>query len=117
MRDTSFSLLDARRSVRDLRCHLLEEGDLVSALRQTVQPAASHDDVKVDVSVTGSPVRLPSPIEMNLLTLQQRRRPIQRRLLFSNHSASTARDTRFVIAGRVWTRQSGVVGRQYFPEW
>lgn len=65
------SMLDARRSVWDLRCHLLEEGDLVSALRQAVQPAAPYDHVKVEVGVTGKPVRLPAPIEMNLLRIGQ----------------------------------------------
>lgn len=65
------SMLDARRSVWDLRCHLLEEGDLVTALRQTVQPPASQENVKVDISVTGAPVRLPTPIEMNLLRIGQ----------------------------------------------
>ena len=65
------SMLDARRSVWDLRCHLLEEGDLVSALRQTVQPSNPRDDVKVDVSVSGEPVRLPAAIEMNLLRIGQ----------------------------------------------
>jgi signal transduction histidine kinase len=65
------SMLDARRSVWDLRCHLLEEGDLVSALRLAVQPSAPHDQVKVDVSVMGEPVRLPAAIEMNLLRIGQ----------------------------------------------
>lgn len=65
------SMVDARRSVWDLRCHLLEEGDLVSALRQIVQPATPRDDVKVDVSVTGAPVRLSAAIEMNLLRIGQ----------------------------------------------
>jgi signal transduction histidine kinase len=65
------SMVDARRSVWDLRCHLLEEGDLVSALRQTVQPATARDDLKVQVSVTGTPVRLPAAIEMNLLRIGQ----------------------------------------------
>lgn len=65
------SMVDARRSVWDLRCHLLEEGDLVSALRLTVQPSNPHDNVKVDVSVTGEPVRLPAEIEMNLLRIGQ----------------------------------------------
>jgi len=65
------SMLDARRSVWDLRCHLLEEGDLVSALRQTVLPPAQRDDVKVDVSLTGDPVRLPAAVEMNLLRIGQ----------------------------------------------
>jgi len=65
------SMVDARRSVWDLRCDLLEQGDLVSALRQTVQPPVSRDNVKVDVSVTGDPVRLPATIEMNLLRIGQ----------------------------------------------
>lgn len=65
------SMLDARRSVWDLRCHLLEEGDLVSALRQIVQPPASRKDLKVDVSVRGTPIRLPATIEMNLLRIGQ----------------------------------------------
>ncbi len=65
------SMLDARRSVWDLRCHLLEESDLVTALRQTVQPSSSREDIKVDVNVTGSPVRLPTTIEMNLLRIGQ----------------------------------------------
>jgi signal transduction histidine kinase len=65
------SMVDARRSVWDLRCHLLEEGDLVSALRQIVQPPTQRDDVKVEVSVRGTPVRLPAGIEMNLLRIGQ----------------------------------------------
>jgi signal transduction histidine kinase len=65
------SMVDARRSVWDLRCHLLEEGDLVSALRQTVQPSTRRDGVKVNVKVSGAPVRLPTPIEMNLLRIGQ----------------------------------------------
>ena len=65
------SMVDARRSVWDLRCHLLEEGDLVSALRQTVQPSTARDDVRVDVNVSGDPVRLPAAIEMNLLRIGQ----------------------------------------------
>lgn len=65
------SMLDVRRSVWDLRCHLLEEGDLVFALRQTVQPPNPREGVKVDVTVTGEPVRLPPAVEMNLLRIGQ----------------------------------------------
>ncbi len=65
------SMVDARRSVWDLRCHLLEEGDLVSALRQTVQPSGARDDLKVEVTVRGNPVRLPTAVEMNLLRIGQ----------------------------------------------
>ena len=89
------SMVDARRSVWDLRCDLLEQGDLVSALRQTVQPSVSRDDLKVDVSVTGEPVRLPTTIEMNLLRIGQeavanaikhgRPRVVNARLQFDEH--------------------------------
>src|SRR5215469_12984374 len=65
------SMVDARRSVWDLRCHLLEEGDLVSALRQIVQPSSPRDDVRVEVNVTGAPLRLSAAIEMNLLRIAQ----------------------------------------------
>lgn len=65
------SMVDARRSVWDLRCHLLEEGDLVSALRQTVQSSGSREDVGVEVKVRGTPVRLPAASEMNLLRIGQ----------------------------------------------
>lgn len=88
------SMVDARRSVWDLRCDLLEQGDLVSALRQTVQPV-SRDGVKVDVSVTGDPVRLPTTVEMNLLRIGQeavanavkhgRPRVVNARLQFDEH--------------------------------
>lgn len=65
------SMVEARRSVWDLRCQLLEEGDLVSALRQMVHPSASQEDVEVKVSVSGRPIRLPTAIEMNLLRIGQ----------------------------------------------
>jgi signal transduction histidine kinase len=65
------SMVDARRSVWDLRCHLLEEGDLVAALRQTVQTSSSRNDVRVEVKVRGTPVRLPAATEMNLLRIGQ----------------------------------------------
>lgn len=65
------SMVGARRSVWDLRCHLLEHGNLVSALTQAVEPLASPRGVKVDVQVIGSPRRLPSPVEMNLLRIGQ----------------------------------------------
>jgi len=89
------SMVDARRSVWDLRCDLLEQYDLVSALRQTVQPPVARDGVKIDVSVTGDPVRLPAPIEMNLLRIGQeavanaikhgRPRVVKARLQFSEN--------------------------------
>ncbi len=65
------SMIEARRSVWDLRCQLLEDGDLVSALTQIVQPLAPPDRVNIEVAIKGSPVRLPGPIEMNLLRIGQ----------------------------------------------
>jgi len=64
------SMVEARRSVWDLRCHLLETGDLVSALRQIVVPLAPRDG-RIEVSVEGEHVRLPSAMEMNLLRIGQ----------------------------------------------
>ena len=65
------SMIEARRSVWDLRCQLLEHGDLVSALSQIVTPLVSQDHAKVDIKVQGNPVRLPGQIEMNLLRIGQ----------------------------------------------
>jgi signal transduction histidine kinase len=65
------SMIEARRSVWDLRCQLLEDGDLVSALAQIVEPLVPHEHTKVDFKVQGSPVRLPRPVEMNLLRIGQ----------------------------------------------
>ena len=65
------SMMEARRSVWDLRCHLLENGDLVSALSGIIKPLAPKDQVKVDVTISGDPVRLPGPVEMNLLRISQ----------------------------------------------
>ncbi len=65
------SMVEARRSVWDLRCHLLENGDLVSALTEIVKPLAPQDKVEISVQISGTPVRLPVPIEMNLLRIGQ----------------------------------------------
>ena len=65
------SMLEARRSVWDLRCHLLESGDLVTALAEIIKPLAPAVRVKLNLKTYGSPVRLPSPVEMNLLRIAQ----------------------------------------------
>jgi len=65
------SMIEARRSVWDLRCQLLEDGDLVSALSQIVKPLAPRDGGKVDVNIRGEAVRLPGAVEMNLLRIGQ----------------------------------------------
>lgn len=65
------SMVEARRSVWDLRCQLLENGDLVSALKQIVEPLVPREQTKVDFTILGNPVRLPGPVEMNLLRIGQ----------------------------------------------
>jgi signal transduction histidine kinase len=65
------SMVEARRSVWDLRCHLLENGDLVSALTEIVKPLAQPDQVEMSVHISGAPTRLASPVEMNLLRIGQ----------------------------------------------
>jgi len=65
------SMLEARRSVWDLRCHLLESGDLVSALKEALKPIMPHDAIPINIHTTGTPVRLSSRIEMNLLRIGQ----------------------------------------------
>jgi signal transduction histidine kinase len=65
------SMLEARRSVWDLRCQLLEDGDLVSALRQIVEPLVPREKTKADFKIEGTPVRLPGPVEINLLRIGQ----------------------------------------------
>ena len=65
------SMLEARRSVWDLRCHLLESGDLVSALAEIVKPLVPADRVRINFKTYGNPVRLPSPVEINLLRIGQ----------------------------------------------
>jgi signal transduction histidine kinase len=65
------SMVEARRSVWDLRCQLLENGDLVSALTQIVEPLVPREITKADFKIQGSPVRLPGPVEMNLLRIAQ----------------------------------------------
>lgn len=64
------SMIEARRSVWDLRCHLLETGDLVTALRQIMVPLTPRDG-HIEVKIEGAQVRLPSPMEMNLLRIGQ----------------------------------------------
>jgi len=65
------SMVEARRSVWDLRCDLLEHGDLPTALTQIVRPLIPGDEAKLDVTVSGTPVRLPGRVEMNLLRIGQ----------------------------------------------
>lgn len=65
------SMIDARRSVWDLRCQLLESGNLSFAIEQIVAPLVSHANVTVELKVQGTQVRLEGPLEMNLLRIAQ----------------------------------------------
>lgn len=65
------SMVEARRSVWDLRCQLLEDGDLVSALTQIVEHLGPGAHATITVNIQGEAVRLPGPIEMNLLRIGQ----------------------------------------------
>ncbi len=65
------SMVEARRSVWDLRCDLLEQGDLPSALGRIVRPLDPDASDRVYVNVSGMPVRLDGKIEMNLLRIGQ----------------------------------------------
>jgi len=65
------SMIEARRSVWDLRCHLLENSDLASAMTQVVELLAVGDSVLIAVSVEGQPIRLEPRIELNLLRIGQ----------------------------------------------
>ncbi|MGZ4732073.1 MAG: sensor histidine kinase [Terriglobales bacterium] len=65
------SMVEARRSVWDLRCSLLENGDLPSALTEIVRSIPAPPETKVEIKVQGTPVRLPGRVEMNLLRIGQ----------------------------------------------
>ena len=65
------SMVEARRSVWDLRCSLLESGDLPTALTEIVRSISTSTETTVEVTVQGSPVRLPGRVEMNLLRIGQ----------------------------------------------
>lgn len=65
------SMVEARRSVWDLRCDLLEQGDLPYALGQIVRPLIAGNAAGIEVNVSGTPVRLAGKIEMNLLRIGQ----------------------------------------------
>jgi signal transduction histidine kinase len=65
------SMIEARRSVWDLRCDLLEKGDLPSALDRIVRSLTTEGKAEIQVEVSGTPLRLPGSIEMNLLRIGQ----------------------------------------------
>jgi signal transduction histidine kinase len=65
------SLSEARRSVWDLRSHLLENGDLAVALTEMAAPLSAASGVEIAVQSTGVPRKLPAVTEHNLLRVTQ----------------------------------------------
>ena len=65
------SMVEARRSVWDLRSHLLEKGTLASALVHSVEPLSSRNLARVELQVKGKMVRLNANLEMNVLRIGQ----------------------------------------------
>lgn len=65
------SLSEARRSVWDLRSHLLENGNLASALKEMAAPLAANTAIEVAVQSLGTPEKLPTLTEHNLLRIAQ----------------------------------------------
>jgi signal transduction histidine kinase len=65
------SLSEARRSVWDLRSHLLENCDLAVALTEMAAPLSAASGVEIAIQSTGSPRKLPAVTEHNLLRVAQ----------------------------------------------
>jgi signal transduction histidine kinase len=65
------SLLEARRSVWDLRSHLLENSNLAAALKELVVPLSRTNGIDIVVQSSGTPKKLPALTEHNLLRITQ----------------------------------------------
>jgi signal transduction histidine kinase len=65
------SLFEARRSVWDLRSHLLENSNLVTALSQVTKLMAASAHLQIDVQTSGQPRKLAALVENNLLRIAQ----------------------------------------------
>jgi signal transduction histidine kinase len=65
------SLFEARRSVWDLRSHLLENSNLVTALCEVTKLMATSAHIRIDVETSGQPRKLAAPVENNLLRIAQ----------------------------------------------
>jgi len=65
------SLFEARRSVWDLRSHLLENSNLVTALSEVTKLMAASAHLQIEVQTSGQPRKLAAPVENNLLRIAQ----------------------------------------------
>jgi signal transduction histidine kinase len=68
---TRRSLSEARRSVWDLRSHLLENCSLPTALAEMAVPLAAATGVEITVLAAGNPWKLPAVTEHNLIRIAQ----------------------------------------------
>jgi signal transduction histidine kinase len=68
---TRRSLSEARRSVWDLRSHLLENNNLDAALKELVVPLSLTSGIEISVQSSGTPKKLPALTEHNLLRITQ----------------------------------------------
>jgi signal transduction histidine kinase len=65
------SLFEARRSVWDLRSHLLENSTLLNAMVQVAKLMSANSRVHISVGTSGEFHRLPAQVENNLLRITQ----------------------------------------------
>jgi signal transduction histidine kinase len=68
---TRRSLSEARRSVWDLRSHLLENNSLAAALEEMVVPLSRATGIEIGVQSSGTSRKLPALTEHNLLRITQ----------------------------------------------
>jgi signal transduction histidine kinase len=68
---TSHSLSEARRSIWDLRSHLLENRNLATAIQDMAASLSSNTDIKIAVQFFGAARKLPALMEHNLLRIAQ----------------------------------------------
>ena len=68
---TRHSLSEARRSVWDLRSHLLENSNLATALQEMAAPLSANTGIKIAVQSFGTPEKFPALTEHNLLRIAQ----------------------------------------------
>jgi signal transduction histidine kinase len=68
---TRRSLFEARRSVWDLRSHLLENSTLVNAVGEVAKLMSASSGVPILVGTSGPSRKLPAQVENNLLRITQ----------------------------------------------
>jgi signal transduction histidine kinase len=62
---------EARRSIWDLRSHVLETGGLTGAFQELIAPSARGSNTRIELRVVGEPRRLPMSVETNVLRIGQ----------------------------------------------